>query len=151
MNVADYLTPERIVLLSATTKADALGELVDRLAETSSVADCEALSQAIWRREQLMSTGVGQGIAVPHVRLDGILRTSMTVGVSRRGITDYESLDGQPVHVIVLIVAVPGDHESYIRLLAGTTSVLKHPELRDAMLEAEDPEQIFRILTKGPA
>lgn len=149
MNVGDYLTPERIVMLGGTTKAEALGQLVDRLVETGSVADSEALSQAVWKREQLMSTGVGQGIAVPHVRLDGVLHTSMAVGVSRRGITDYETLDGQPVHVIVLIVAVPGDHESYIRLLAGTTSVLKHPELRDAMLEAEEPEQIFHILTRG--
>jgi PTS system nitrogen regulatory IIA component len=151
MNVADYLTPERVVLLSGTTKAQALGLLIERTADSGVGVDRVALSQAVWKREQLMSTGVGQGIAVPHVRLPGVPRTCMAVGVSRRGIADYESLDGQPVHVIVLIVAVQGDHEGYIRLLASTTDVLKRKELRQAMVEAEKPEQVYRILTEGEA
>lgn len=149
MNVADYLAPDRILLLSGATKAEALDQLIDRMADSGVGVDRDALSQAVWKREQLMSTGVGQGIAVPHVRLQGVPRTCMAVGVSRRGIADYESLDGAPVHIIVLIVAVQGDHEGYIRLLASTTDVLKQEKLREAVVEAENPEDIYRILTDG--
>ncbi len=149
MNVGDYLTPERVVVLSATSKEQALDQLIDRLAEGDLGVEREALSLAVWRRESLMSTGVGQGLAVPHVRMADVKRTTMAVGVSRRGIADYESLDGKPVHIIVLIVAVQGDHEGYIRLLASTTDVLKQQALREAVLEAEKPEEIFRILTAG--
>jgi len=149
MNVGDYLTPERVVILSATTKERALDQLIERLAESGVGVGREDLSMAVWRRESLMSTGVGQGLAVPHVRMAGVSRTAMAVGVSRRGIADYESLDGAPVHIIVLIVAVQGDHEGYIRLLASTTDVLKQEKLREAVVEAEKPEDIYRILTDG--
>jgi mannitol/fructose-specific phosphotransferase system IIA component (Ntr-type) len=140
-----------VVLLSGTTKAEALGQLIDRLAQGGVGVSGEALSQAVWKREALMSTGVGQGIAVPHVRMPGVPRTTMAVGVSRRGIADYESLDGKPVHIIVLIAATEGDHEGYIRLLASTTDVLKQQELRESVVEAEKPEDIFRVLTEGQA
>ncbi len=151
MNVGDYLTPERVVILSAATKIEALDQLIDRLAESGVGVDREDLSTAVWKRESLMSTGVGQGLAVPHVRMAGVARTAMAVGVSRRGIADYESLDGLPVHIIVLIVAVQGDHEGYIRLLASTTDVLKQENLRGAVVEAGKAEDIYRILTEGEA
>jgi PTS system nitrogen regulatory IIA component len=147
MNVEEYLTPERVILLSGATKAQALGQLIERLAQTGIGVDREELAKAVWKRESLMSTGVGQGIAVPHVRMPGLSRTAMAVGVSRRGIADYESLDGQPVHIVVLIVAVQGDHEGYIRLLASTTDVLKKQDLREAVVDAGKPEDIYGILT----
>jgi len=149
MTVAEFLTPERTLLLSASTKDEALDELMDCLVATGLEVDRETLAAAVRKREKLMSTGIGQGIAVPHVRLPGVSRMNMAVGVSREGIADYESLDAEPVRIIVLIVAPQGDHEGYIRLLASTTDVLKQPELRRAVIEADDATQVYRILTGG--
>ena len=96
-----------------------------------------------------MSTGIGHGLAIPHVRMKDVKAAAMGVGISRSGITDYQSLDGKPVHIIVLIVAPEGQHETYIRLLAQAADVFRHEDLRRATIEAEDTAESYRILTRG--
>ena len=66
---------------------------------------------------------------------------------SQRGIADYKSLDGKPVHIIVLIVAPEGEHETYIRLLAQAADVFRHEDLRQTMIQTGDPEASFKLLT----
>ena len=149
--LTEYLTPERVVVLKSVTKADALGELVDVLVATDGGVSAEELIKEVWKREDLMSTGIGNGLAIPHVRMSGIRSAAMVVGVSRAGIDDYESLDKKPVHIIVLIAAPEGAHETYIRMLAKVADVLKEDTLRQATIEADEPATIHRILTEGKA
>jgi len=148
MNLAEFLDPERVLLLTASAKSEALDELVQALARAGLGVSAEELGAAVRKRERLMSTGIGFGIAVPHVRLEGVRRPMMAVGVSRQGLRDYQSLDDEPVRIVVLIAVPAGDHEGYIRLLAETVAVLKQPERRRAILAAESPEQIHRLLTE---
>lgn len=147
MKLSEYLTPQRVTILNASTKADALGELVAVLADTNIGVGRKELEEAVWQREEMMSTGIGHGLGIPHVRMLGLTATAMAVGVSRTGIADYASLDNQPVHILVLIAAPQGQHETYIRLLAEATEVLKHDDLRQAIVKAGDPEEVYRILT----
>ena len=149
MKVSDYLTLEHIVLLTETTKAGALDELVSTADDFSKSISAEELRHAVWEREKMMSTGIGQGLGIPHVRLPGLANAAMAVGVSRAGIADYESLDNLPVHIIVLIAAPQGKHEIYIRLLAKVANVLKQDDIRKAIAEAGDPAEVYRILTEG--
>ncbi len=149
MEISDYLTLEHVVLLTGTTKAGALDELVSTADDFSKSVGKETLRQAVWDREKMMSTGIGQGLGIPHVRLAGLSDAVMVVGVSRAGIADYESLDNQPVHIIVLIAAPQGKHEIYIRLLAKVANVLKQDDVRKAITEADDPAEVYRILTEG--
>ncbi len=147
MELSDYLTLQRVIILDATTKSDALDELASVLIETDIGVSKDELVSAIWEREEMMSTGIGHGLAIPHVRMEGLSDTVMGVGISRNGISDYSGLDDKPVSIIVLIGAPLGQHEIYIRLLAKVTEVLKHSELRDGIVEAETTEEIYSILT----
>lgn len=149
MKISDYLTLEHVVILTATTKADALDELVSAADDFSENISHEELARAVWEREKMMSTGIGQGLGIPHVRLPGLDDAVMAVGVSKAGIADYESLDNQPVHIIVLIAAPQGRHEIYIRLLAKVANILKQDDIRKAISEADDAADVYRILTEG--
>jgi len=145
--LSEFLTPERVVLLSATTKAGALAELMDVIIACNGGVDKKSLASEIAKREEMMSTGIGNGLAIPHVRMSGVDRPTMAVGVSKAGISDYESLDKKPVHIIVMIVAPKGEHEAYIRLLAEVAEVLKETALRESIMQAEEPATIHKILT----
>ena len=147
--LAKFLTLERVVLLSATTKAEALEELMDVIVACNGGVDKESLAREIANREEMMSTGIGNKLAIPHVRMEGIERATMAVGVSQAGIADYESLDKQPVHIIIMIAAAKGEHETYIRLLAQVAEALKDADLREEIIQATDPATVHRILT-GP-
>ncbi|MDY7009660.1 MAG: PTS sugar transporter subunit IIA [Planctomycetota bacterium] len=149
MKISDYLTLEHVVILNAATKVEALDELVSAADDFSENISAEELARAVWEREKMMSTGIGQGLGIPHVRLPGLADAVMAVGVSRAGIPDYESLDNQPVHIIVLIAAPQGRHEIYIRLLAKVANILKQDDIRKAISEADDAAEIYRILTEG--
>jgi len=147
--LARYLTTERVTILRSTTKAEALAELVKVLVASNGGVAAEDVLREIWTREELMSTGIGNGLAIPHVRMAGVSSAAMAVGVSAAGLADYESLDKQPVHIVVLIVAAQGEHETYIRLLAKVAEALKEEDLRAAVTTADDPAEIHRILTEG--
>jgi len=151
MELSSYLTSERVVLLKGRTKSEALGELAEIAAAADSKIDKASLLVAIQRREEMMSTGIGQGLGVPHVRLKQAGEPIVAVGISKDGIADYTSLDNQPVHIVLLIIAPAGQHEVYIRLLAKVANVLKQDDLRKAIVEAGDPAEVHRILTEGKA
>ncbi len=149
MKISDYLLLEHVLILDGTTKVDALNEIVTAADNFCDSIGTEELARAVWEREKMMSTSIGQGLGIPHVRLPGLGNAVMAVGVSRNGIADYESLDNQPVHIIVLIAAPQGRHEIYIRLLARVANILKQDNIRKAITEADDAVTVYRILTEG--
>ena len=151
MELSDYLTRDRVIILKSDTKPAVIDELIDVLASCLEGVTREQLAESINKREGLMSTGIGLGIAVPHVRLEGLSHAFVAVGISRMGIPDYESIDGEPVHIIVLIVAPQGRHELYIKLLATVVSLLKKSSLRSKITEAETSSEIYMALTDSNA
>ena len=148
MTLKDHLSADRVALLDTQKKREALGVLVDLVAASPDTGDRDAIDEAIRHRERLMSTGIGHGIAVPHVRLESVTKTTMAVGVCRKGITDYESLDEEPVYIVVMIAAPKGRHEEYIRLLSEVTRVLKSESRRKRIVEAESPEDAIEVFLK---
>ena len=149
MEVADFLTSDRVTILSGQTKRDALEEMIALMAASVPEVTAEELGQAVWRREALMSTGIGHGLAIPHVRMPALKNAYMAVGVSHCGISDYESLDPEPTRIIVMIAAPQGQHETYIRLLAKVTETLKDADARQAMIAAQDASAVYRLLAGG--
>lgn len=145
MDVHGMLRPERVIMnLKATTKRDALVEIVEDLGKTSGVTDVEALKKAILDREEIMSTGVGLTIAVPHAKLPSVKAFTLGLARSTRGI-DYDSLDGQPVRIIVTIAAPDNDQNTYLRVLAAVMSVLRMEEKRKAILAATTPQDVVAV------
>ncbi len=148
LSLEKFIRPERVLLLKGTTKAEALRELIACMHSASEVKKPEALTDAVFHREALMSTGIGLGVAIPHVRLSSVTDIVMAVGVSRDGIADYETLDAQPVHVVFLIAAGEKQHGEYLRLLSGISRRIKDESFRKSLLEVSTPESLFEVLTQ---
>jgi len=148
VELSAILVPARVLILETSKKMDALKVLIDCLAAAPEVKDRQELYEGIFHREKLMSTGIGLGIGVPHVRLDSIENPVMCVGLCRNPITDYESLDGQPVRLIFMIAAGKDQHAEHLRLLAKISSKLKDDKLRKALINAPNETTFYHILTQ---
>jgi PTS system nitrogen regulatory IIA component len=146
--ISDVLDPNRVLVLETSKKSDALKLLIDCLATAPQVNDRQELHDGIFYREELMSTGIGLGIGVPHVRLNSIENPVMCVGLCRNPVTDYESLDGQPVRLIFMIAAGKNQHAEHIKLLAKISSKLKDDKLREALINAPDETTFQEIFTQ---
>ena len=147
MNIAGALQQDLVCFLQGKTKREVLHELAELLSASGKVGGAGALEEAVLAREELMSTGIGLGLAVPHVRLEQVASPLMAVGIHREGIADYESMDGKPVHAVILIAAGRQQHAEYIRLLGEVTSLLKSADVREALFHVQDPSEAFRVLT----
>ena len=143
------LTPERVIVLDQADKDTILRRLVDLLAESPFVRNRDALLEGILAREELMSTGIGFGVGVPHVRIDSVSDLAMAVAVCKTPITDYASLDNQPVQIVCMLAARSDQHTKYIRTLAAVSGRLKDAEVRKAIIESDDPEFIHAQLVTG--
>ena len=147
MNAFGIDIDERAVCIfrESVSKRDALNRLVDAVAEVGQVSDCEAFRTAIYEREAVQSTGIGGGVAIPHVRIDQVLEPTLGIGVCRDGI-DFGSLDNEPVHVIVLFAMSSGAHKRYLRLLAQAMIALRNTKLRERLTECNSPEEVNAVL-----
>ncbi len=149
MKFFDIVQPEHIALLESKNKNDVLIELIDLIANSGEIEDIESVKDAIFHREQLMSTGIGLGIAIPHIRIEGVSKPIIAVGISKDGISDYESIDGQPVKIIFMIVAGKEQHKEYITLLSQIVAKLKSDDVREKLISSRSSEEIYRILTES--
>lgn len=146
VSLASIIAEECVVLLDCETKEEALIQMIDLLAATPFVRKRAELVQGIFAREELMSTALGYGIGVPHVRLDSVKGIVMAVGVCKEPIRDYISLDDDPVQIICMLVARKNQHAQYIRTLSAISSRLKSEDVRERILVANDPGKIFHLL-----
>jgi len=146
MDLSRVLTPERIIRLDAPTKEEVLTKLVDLLADTPYVSSRDKLYQSIFAREELMSTGIGFGVGVPHVRIDSVKELVMAVAVCARAVSGYTSLDNIPVQIVCMVAARPDQHAQYIRTLARISSLLKDEQTRERIIEAHDAEAVYKHL-----
>ena len=112
-----------LVLHGSLTKEDVLNTLIDRLAQVEGMVPHDDLAWGIFHRESLMSTGIGNGIAVPHVRLENIDSPSMALAVCPDGISDYQSPDNQPVKLIFMVVAGGQQRATHLKILASIGSL----------------------------
>ncbi|MHC4973133.1 MAG: PTS sugar transporter subunit IIA [Planctomycetota bacterium] len=145
ISLENIIPAERTVLLDAETKDDALRDLGAVVAGAPEVVDAAGLLAAIFEREQIMSTGIGLGIAIPHAKIPSV--TDFVVGFGKvRGGLDFNSLDGKPVHFIVMIAGPHDQQERYLQLLARITLKLKDAAVRRRLSEADDVEGILEAL-----
>jgi len=149
VDLKNVLAPSRVLRMACASKEDALNALVDALTGSSEVRDIEDLRRNVFERESLMSTGIGLGVAVPHVRIPSVTGIVMAVGVNAQPILDYETLDDEPVRILCLVAARDDQHAHYLRTLAAVSGILKPEEVRGRILSAETPEDIHAIFING--
>ncbi len=146
--VKNILSPERIVFMNHQTKHDSLVELSQVLATAPQIKDAQELQSEILKREELMSTALGRGIAIPHVRLSSVTDLVMAVGISKCDIIDFQALDEVPVRLMIMIAAAYNQHSYYLQTLSFFSSKLKNDEFRNSLINAKDSIEAYNILTK---
>lgn len=146
MKVMDVLSPQRVrAPLAATEKRGVIDELVDLLAEHEAVSDPTALKDAVWAREQIRTTGIGHGTAVPHGKGASVDRVLMAVGKPSEPL-DFEAIDGQPVRLVFLLASPPDRTKEHIQALSRVSKLMVDAEFREKIYAAETGEQIYELL-----
>lgn len=146
VQVKNILSPDRVVFITQSAKRDALTELANVLANAPQVKRGDELLSEILKREELMSTAVGRGIAIPHVRLSSVTDLVMAVGVCRTPISDFQTVDDKPVNLLIMIAAAYNQHTYYLQTISYFSAKLKSQELRDAISNAATEKEVYDLL-----
>ncbi|MBN1939429.1 MAG: PTS sugar transporter subunit IIA [Candidatus Aminicenantes bacterium] len=147
MNVTRYLKPGRIVLdLKAADKRSGMEELMKIFVDSGAVPKgrTDDLLRILIERENQSSTGLGNGIALPHAKTDMVDRILVAFGLSREGI-DFQSPDGEPAHFIFLVLAPTNESGEYLKALAAISTVMKDKSNRRRLLHAKTLEEALKI------
>ena len=146
MKIVDFLSQEAIsVELTAQTKEEAIKELVQLLQKAKKIKDVNHIVKILMEREELGSTGIGQGIAIPHGKSDTIRTIVAAFGISKKGI-DFDALDGESVNLVFLLVAPHDSAGAHLKALAKISRLLKDKFFRQALREAKDTKEVMRII-----
>ncbi len=154
MKIVDFVGPELIVpQLSAHEKSAVIRELADHLAAHVSGAqkiDREVLAKVLLERERLASTAIGEGVAIPHGKLDAVGKLVACVGRAPEGV-DFDSMDGRPTHLFFVLVAPENSTGVHLKALARISRLFKDPEFRTRLMQANDAQEIFRVIADEDA
>jgi len=148
MRIVDLIRREMIVpALTATSKPKIIEELADHLAAHESSLVKEDLVRILLDREGLASTAIGEGVAIPHGKSASVSTIVACLGRARRGV-DFDSMDGKPTHLFFVLIAPENSTGAHLKALARISRVFKDTEFRKHLLEAEDAEAMFDIISQ---
>jgi nitrogen PTS system EIIA component len=151
MKVIDFLAPDGIVAtLEAKTKSDVLAELSAHMAKVVPGMEAEALRKVLEERELLASTAIGDGIAIPHGKLDSVGRLVGALGRAVEGI-EFESIDGKPTHLVFMLVAPSSSTGVHLKALARLSRLFRDPEFRARLLEAPSAQAMYEVIVQEDA
>lgn len=142
--ISKFLNPNLVKLLTVDDRDSALRSLVDLLDSEGRLKDKEFFYQAIMEREQIVSTGIGMSVAVPHAKLSGYETFFIAIGIHPKGIA-WESLDGVPVRLIFMIGGPDDKQTEYLQLLSRLTLAIKDEERRKKILQLTNPQDIIAL------
>jgi fructose-specific phosphotransferase system IIA component len=149
--LTDLLTPERIKIpLVSTTKDDLLRELVDLAADGAEVRDRDEVLRAVLDREEVLSTGIGHGVAIPHGKSSSVSSLILVAGVAREGI-DFEALDGKPVNLFFLLVGPESAAGEHVKALSRISRLLRRETFRERLVAALDAGTFYSVLSEAEA
>lgn len=144
--LTDILNPSAIrVPLVAMDRRGALEELVDALASTGAVTNPELLKKSVWDREQQRSTGIGEGLAIPHGKCAGVLRPVIAIGRPAAPI-EFEAIDRRPVRLIVLLASPPERTTEHIQVLHRISRIFSNIATRERACLAQTPQALYEEL-----
>lgn len=150
MKLIDVLVRDACLLdMQARTKKEALRELADAFSRAVPAVPCGELFELLMEREKLGTTAMGDGIAIPHARPEGIDRLYVSFGRSRVGV-DFESVDGEPTCLFFVLVAPKREGNAHLLALARLSRLLSRDEFRQRLLEVGDAAELFRVLEEEP-
>ena len=148
MKMMDFLHEKAVsVNIKATKKSEVIKELVDLLSQAHPLKEKEKLIKTLLNRESLGSTGIGQGIGIPHAKSDIVKELIGVLGISKAGV-DFDSLDGEPTHIFILLVAPEDAAGPHLKALAKISRMLKDKFVRDSLITAKDAKAVIKIISQ---
>ena len=148
MRLVEILSPDRILVdpggVIVQSKTDAM-RLLSRMLAPTLAAEEELVEQVLDERERLQSTGIGDGVAIPHASLETAPKQTAALLLCPRGV-EFDSIDGAPVNIIFGVVGPKRATGEHLRILARISRMLRDPVTRDALLHSEDPDEAFRFI-----
>jgi len=150
MKIMDFLARGAIVAeLKSSKKEDVIKELVDALINAGEIEKRHRnkLIESLMSREELGSTAIGQGVAIPHAKSDCVSKLVAAFGLSSKGV-DFDSLDGEPVYILFLLVAPQDSAGPHLKALARISRLLKDKYFRDNLRSCKDDKSIIKIITQ---
>ena len=148
MNIMGFLDERAVTIdVKQTNKEQVIRELVQLLVNAGSIKDKDVskLVQILMKRESLGSTGIGQGVAIPHGKSDCVTKVVAAFGVSRSGV-NFDALDGEPVTLFFLLVAPEDSAGPHLKALARISRLLKDKHFRDSLRAAKDEKTLVKII-----
>ena len=147
MRISELLQKESIALgRKPQDKADAIGQMVELLAKSGSLEDKKKFKQAILERERLSTTGIGEGIAIPHGKSSAVKRAALAAMVVPQGV-DFASADGAPVHLLFMIAVPAEGAELHLEVLERLAAMLMDEDFRKKLTAAKDAAEFLHILS----
>jgi nitrogen PTS system EIIA component len=151
MKIVDQIREETILPeLKARDKLAVLGELADHLAAHAPGVARDDIYRVLVERERLASTAIGEGVAIPHGKLDAVGKLLACMGRSRAGI-DFDSMDGRPTYLFFVLVAPESSTGAHLKALARISRLLKDPEFRARLLAAEGAHEMYQLIADEDA
>jgi PTS system fructose-specific IIA component/PTS system nitrogen regulatory IIA component len=151
MKLSDFVVREAILTdLKASTKEAAIRSMVESLASSGNIkgADRDGIIAAILKREELGSTGIGKGVAVPHTKHPSVDRLVATIALSREGV-EFASLDGESVHILFLLVSPPDRPGDHLRALENISRHLRNDNFCNFLKQAPSPQAVIELLEEA--
>lgn len=148
IQIKNILSPDRVIFLNHSSKQDALVALANNLSTAPQVKNAPELVSEILKREELMSTAIGRGIAIPHVRLSSVTDLIMSVGISKVDVQDFQTIDDTPVRLLFMIAASYNQHAYYLQTLSYFSTKLKNKDLRESLLNTENLLDAYNLLVQ---
>ncbi|MDO9515911.1 MAG: PTS sugar transporter subunit IIA [Syntrophales bacterium] len=146
VNIQDMLKEAFIIEdLKSKTKKEVLAELSDVFLRNDMGIDRDSVIEVLMEREKLGSTGIGDGIAIPHGKLMGLENLVVSFGRSKGGV-DFDSLDGGPVHIFFLLIAPENSAGQHLKALAKISRMLKDISFRESLVKAESSKEIYNLI-----
>jgi PTS system nitrogen regulatory IIA component len=145
MKIVEFLQPGAVVGdLVGTSPPAVLAELARPLASSHRL-DPQRLTEILLEREKLGSTGIGDGVAIPHGKVPGLPLLMACFGRARNGV-DFKAIDGKPTHLFFALFAPENSAGAHLKALARISRIFKNPGFRDAILQAPDAAEIYRLI-----
>jgi PTS system nitrogen regulatory IIA component len=151
MKVVDFLRPDLVMpSLRGGSKSDVLAEMAKHLAANQSGIDPEGLRKVLEERELLASTAIGDGIAIPHGKLDSVNQLLGVLGRSVEGL-EFDSIDGKPTHLVFMLVAPASSTGIHLKALARLSRLFRDALFRQRLIEASDAAAMYKVITEEDA
>lgn len=131
--------------LASKDKQSAINELIEALDESGLLKDKEEVKQVVFTREETRSTGIGSGIAIPHGKCSAVKELIMALGITQESI-DFDSVDGRPVRIIILVVSPQDQTGAHIQALASISRLMLDEQFREALEKSTNPDEAYKLL-----